>query len=124
MQFSPARSVQVPTAVDIGSLSAIEGENGSLDIELTKLDRKARKYGIRRLTKNTSATSWKGPGSSKTDMDQVLASSNLVFHSFSGADIDVRGWPQLSTEIGQVEWIRKYSYHGLVYFELDRIEDI
>ena len=49
--------------------------------ELKKLDRDAKKAGMRRLVKTFEATWWNGPGSrfAKADLDHVVAAEHLRF---------------------------------------------
>ncbi|MES9902802.1 MAG: endonuclease/exonuclease/phosphatase family protein [Sedimenticola sp.] len=91
--------------------------------ELKKLDRDAKKVGMVRLEKNAPATWWNGPGSryAPSDLDHVLASEHLRFKQFSGAAIDVRGWPGLATEDEQDRWIGAYSDHGLLYVDVQKV---
>jgi len=91
--------------------------------ELQKLNKEAKKVKMRRLDKNKHYTWWNGPGSKykPADLDHVVASDGLKFKQFTGADIDVRGWPALSTESEQGEWIKNYSDHGLLYLEVEKV---
>jgi endonuclease/exonuclease/phosphatase family metal-dependent hydrolase len=93
-----------------------------LEYEIRKLERDAAKVGMRRLGKNRPATWWNGPGSryATADLDHVVASAGLRFKSFSGAEIDVRGWPELATEAAQAEWIRSHSDHAMIYLEVEK----
>ena len=43
------------------------------------------------------------------------------FKQFSGADVDVRGWPALDTAAKQDKWIEDFSDHGLLYLEVQKI---
>lgn len=90
--------------------------------EIQKLDKDAEKVSMRRLGKNKPATWWNGPGSKyePADLDQVVASDQLMFKKFGEAEIDVRGWPALDTESKQANWIKGYSDHGLLYLEVEK----
>ncbi len=92
------------------------------DVELQKLDREATKAKMRRLTKNKPKTWWNGPGTSlpPSDLDHVVASEQLQFKSFSGADVDVRGWPALPAS-KQGDWIKRFSDHGLLFLEVQKV---
>jgi len=60
-------------------------------VELKKLDREARKVRMRHLSKNRAHTWWNGPGTTPpADIDDVVASEQLAFKPFAGADVDVR----------------------------------
>ena len=92
------------------------------DIELRKLENEASKVKMRRLGKS-SKTWWNGPKSSypKSDLDQVVASEHMRFRQFAGGvDVDVRGWPKLSTPAEQGDWIKKHSDHGLLYLVVEK----
>jgi len=90
--------------------------------EVKKLEADAKKVKMRRLTKNKPHTWWNGPGGKyePADLDQVVASEQLKVRQVGGADIDVRGWPALSTESEQAKWINEYSDHGLLYLEVEK----
>jgi hypothetical protein len=113
-----------PKFIFLGSLNA-RGDSNPLGreidpaVELEKLDKKAKQLHLKRLTKNSHFTWWKGQDSTKSDLDHVIASEDLAFCKFIEADIDVRGWPKLDTESHQIQWIRKYSEHGILYFEVE-----
>lgn len=91
--------------------------------ELDKLDREAKKVKMRRLTKTSDATWWNGSGSryAPADLDHVVASDHLKFKKFSGEDIDVRGWPKETTDNKKTKWINRYSDHGLLYLEIQKV---
>ena len=94
------------------------------DIELQKLDRDAGKVKMRRLTKTHPHTWWNGPRSryKPSDLDHVVASTHLRFKRTKGADIDVRGWPQLETLGEQGVWIKDYSDHGLLFLTVEKVK--
>jgi hypothetical protein len=96
--------------------------------ELQKWDREARrsKYAMRRLVK-THPQSWSNGSTSAlapADIDHVFASNNLAFKVFKrpldGADAQValRGWVDAATPAAADAWIRDYSDHSLMYFEV------
>jgi endonuclease/exonuclease/phosphatase family metal-dependent hydrolase len=97
----------------------------STTLELQKWDGVAAKRGMRRLVK-THDFSWSNGSKSRikpSNLDHVFASSNLKFNQFqrpdgSHAEVAVRGWTTESTVAKQDEWIKKYSDHSLVYFEV------
>ena len=93
------------------------------DLEIKKLQTGANKVQMRQLTKNASATWWNGPGSTyqPSDLDHVVASAKLNFRQFGSKDIDLRGWPALSTDGEKADWIKKYSDHGMVFLEVERV---
>ena len=93
-----------------------------VDFELRKLDSGSKKVKMTRLRKNKPHTWWNGPGAlPPSNLDHVVAASHLKFKQFGGADVDVRGWPELETEEEQVEWIEKYSDHALLFFQVEKV---
>ena len=98
--------------------------------ELKRWDTRASQYyGMRRLIKTHDVTWSNGSGSSIPDsnLDHVYASKHLKFKQFNRpsdnqkADVDVKGW---STEVIPSDkdiWIRDYSDHCLLYFEVQKI---
>lgn len=91
-----------------------------VEYELKKLDREAAKVGMRRLTKTSEGTWWNGTASlPPSNLDHVIASRQLRFRPFGGKDIDVRGWPMLAMEDAKRAWIRRYSDHGLLFFQVE-----
>lgn len=92
-----------------------------VDFELQKLDQGAKRVNMRRLTKNKPYTWWNGPGRLQpSNLDHVIASQQLRFRQFGKAEIDVRGWPEKKTTKEQEEWIKKYSDHGLLFFQIEK----
>jgi len=86
--------------------------------EITKLADAAQSRGMRLLTKTSPETWWGGKALPPSPLDQVVASDNLAFKQFSGADISVRGWPELPTAADQRQWIADFSDHALLYLEI------
>jgi len=98
-------------------------------LELQKWDKeaaRARYGGMRRLAK-TQDISWSNGSGSRipdSDLDHVFASSNLKFRSFKrpadgqSAEVMLRGWPEAATAAARDAWIRDYSDHALLYFEI------
>jgi len=97
-------------------------------VELQKWDKEAArsKYAMRRLIK-THPASWSNGSKSSmkpADIDHVFASSNLSFRAFkkprdgSPAEVALRGWVDAATPAGADAWIRDYSDHSLLYFEV------
>jgi len=98
--------------------------NRSIDAEteLRKLDGRASRVHMRRLTKSSPATWSNGSASSipPSDLDHVVASDSLDFRQFNGADVQVRGWASQSTPAQQDNWIKRYSDHSLLYMEVQK----
>jgi hypothetical protein len=92
-----------------------------VDYELKKLDSGAKRAKMRRLSKNEPFTWWNGPGTyPPSNLDHVIASKELNFKTFKGADIDVRGWPQKNSDTEKINWINKYSDHALLFFQVEK----
>jgi hypothetical protein len=47
-----------------------------------------------------------------------VAAEHLSFTDFGGAQVTVLGWPKLATEAQRDAWVRDYSDHGCLYFEI------
>lgn len=96
-------------------------------LELKKWDAYAAKsaIGMQRLAK-THPNSWSNGSASSTpasNLDHVYASTNLAFRSFAATDgteakVSVRGWATEPTTAKQDKWIKDYSDHSLLYFEV------
>lgn len=95
--------------------------HGRIDAEqeISSLSYQATKHEMRLLTK-TADTTWGSKGGMRSNLDHVIASSQLEFKSFAGKEVEVRGWPQLDDPAEQKKWIETYSDHGLLYFEVQR----
>ncbi len=106
-------------------------KNITAELELKKLDKDLAKTSVRmrRLNKAADATWWNGPNGSynPSNLDHVLVSDHLTFKQFNRldgdgkAEVDVRGWPALGTPSAQGSWINKYSDHGLLYLEVQKV---
>lgn len=91
-------------------------------IEIKKLaEQEAKKVKMTLLKKDESATFSNGSKSkiSQSDLDQVVASDNIKFKKYNGADVTVLGWPKKQSDKEKDEWIKKYSDHGMLYFEVE-----
>ena len=92
-------------------------------VEIKELKRRTKFRKMRILTKNAPHT-WSNGSKSKyppSNLDHVVAAKHLKFKKLGGAEVDVRGWPQLPTHAKKDAWINKYSDHGLLYFEVQRV---
>ena len=90
--------------------------------ELGKLAREAAARKMRFLAKSAPHT-WTNGSASKIprgNLDHVVAADHMKFRSFGGAEVDVRGWPQLATAAEQDKWVRDYSDHAMLYLEVQR----
>jgi len=89
------------------------------DKEIEKLTRKADARGMRVLSKTSPQTWWGGSDNlPPSALDQVVAADHLAFRQFGGADVAVRGWPEEGTDAQKRTWIRKFSDHALLFFEV------
>lgn len=90
------------------------------DIELKKLNKESKKARMVRLDKTAPNTWFNGSTSSlpPSDLDQVIASDNLNFRTFSSAQVSVRGWVNKTTNSAKDDWIARYSDHSLLYLEV------
>jgi exonuclease III len=91
--------------------------------ELAELDRKASYRKMRRLKKSLDLTWWNDeaqyePGS---NLDHIVAAKHLSFKTIDGAEVSVRGWPEETTAAKKKAWIKKYSDHALLYFEVQKV---
>ena len=88
--------------------------------ELIKLAKQAGRSGMRVLSKSAPNT-WSNGSKSKippSNLDHVVAATHLKFRSQAGADVAVRGWPELATPAEQDKWIGEHSDHGFLYLEV------
>jgi len=93
-----------------------------------EIERLRRRLGYRSVEmkiaqKNADATYWPGQNSSydPANLDHVVAADHLVFRNFSGAEVDVRGWVEESTDHAKDRWAENFSDHALLYFEVQKI---
>ena len=76
---------------------------------------------MRLVPKSHAVTFWNGPGASDppVDLDHVVAADHVSFGAdANGAEIRVRGWPELASDTEQGDWIRDYSDHACQLFEV------
>jgi exonuclease III len=93
------------------------------EVELDKIAALAKRRKMRMLSKNQPFT-WSNGSRSRlkpSNLDHVVAADHLRFKQFSGADVQVRGWPEEPTPAAQDAWISRYSDHGILYFEVQRV---
>ncbi len=97
--------------------------NIASDVELAKWDKYAKKAAIsmQRLVKS-HPNSWSNGSTSSipaSNLDHVFASTNLNFKTFANqSQVDVRGWVDQPTVAAQDRWIKDFSDHSLLYFEV------
>lgn len=88
--------------------------------EIERLEKRAAKRDMVVLDKSSPDTYWPGSQSSYTpsNLDHVVAADHLPFRQFAGTSVDVRGWPEKATDSSRDTWVKKYSDHALLYFEV------
>lgn len=96
-------------------------KNVSADTEIKKLEKDSGKVKMRRLKKASEHTWFNGSRSSlpPSALDHVVAAEHLKFKKFGTAEVDLRGWPQLSGS-ARDQWIKDYSDHALLYLEVQK----
>jgi hypothetical protein len=74
------------------------------------------------LEKTASATFWNGPGSldPPSDIDHVVAASRVHIAPLpQGQRVEVKGWPELTSDAEKESWIRRFSDHALLRFTIE-----
>ena len=101
----------------------VKGRDISPEDELVKLTKEAKKRNMRMLTKSAPATWSNGSKSSIPDsnLDHVVAADHLFFTQFDGNDVSVRGWAEKKTTQEKDEWIKQFSDHSMLYFEVHKV---
>jgi len=89
--------------------------------ELRKLEIGAERRSMRVLEKDATHTWWGGATIDPSNLDFVVASDHLRFKQLGGHDVAVRGWPELESREERLAWVRRYSDHALLYFEVQRV---
>lgn len=123
-QAGPAGPANFIIVGDLNTMGLDYGADGGVaaPVEIARLAAAAGKAGMRLLAKS-HATTWSNGSRSRypeSDLDHVLASTQLAFKPLGGAEVEVRGWPQLVTTAERDAWIRDYSDHGLLVFEVQK----
>ena len=93
------------------------------EVEVKKIEAIAKKRKMRTLTKSQPNT-WSNGSKSRlkpSNLDHVVAADHLQFKQFTGADVRVLGWPEEPTPAAQDAWIKRFSDHGILYFEVQRV---
>lgn len=97
-------------------------KNIGADVELQKLDREAKKKKMRRLTKDEPHTWWNGTADlPPSNLDHVVVAEQMKFKPFGNADIKVLGWPKQPTDAAKKDWIKTFSDHGLLFFQVEKV---
>ena len=93
------------------------------EVEVKKIEAIAKKRKMRTLTKSQPNT-WSNGSKSRlkpSNLDHVVAADHLQFKQFTGTDVRVLGWPEEPTPAAQDAWIKRFSDHGILYFEVQRV---
>jgi len=99
-----------------------KGNDISADEEIKELKRRLKFRDMRILEKNAPHTFRKPrPSTLISDLDHVAAAEHLQFKKINGAEVDVRGWPELDSEAKKDTWNKKFSDHGLLFFEVQKV---
>lgn len=89
------------------------------DKEIEFVDKRMKRVGLYRLPKTYEESWWGGTTTYEpSKLDHVYAPKHLKFKNFSGAKVNVIGWPQKSTKRAKLSWIDKYSDHALLCGEV------
>lgn len=94
----------------------------SAEAEIKELHRKCRYRNMKVLSKNHPYSYNNGSASSvpRSDLDHVVAMEHLTFRTFTGAEVDMRGWCKEENEAASDLWIEQFSDHALLYFEVQK----
>jgi exonuclease III len=88
--------------------------------EIGRLSYVAGREGMRVLPKTHDVT-WRD-SRRMSNLDHVVAAKHLKFTKFgNGAEVRVTGWPELPTKAAQLEWIKRFSDHAILYFEVRKV---
>lgn len=104
------------------------GKSVPAEIEIKRLERRAKHhaYKMRLLSKTYYNTFSNGSTSSipPSALDHVVAAKHMKFKLFDTpkgkGEVDVRGWADFADPAKQDEWIRDFSDHCLLYFEVQK----
>ncbi len=104
------------------------GKSIEAETEIRRLDRRARHWAYRmRLLPKTYPDTFSNGSASSTppgDLDHVVAAEHMQFKEFDTprgkGEVDVRGWADFTDPAEQDQWIRDFSDHCLLYFEVEK----
>ncbi len=92
------------------------------EAEIHELERRAKHHSKKmRLLPKAAPFTWSpktGSTLEQANLDHVVAADHLNFTSFGEGLVDVRGWPQTTTDSERDLWLERYSDHALLYFEI------
>ena len=121
----PAKPVNYFFLGDLNTMGMeyfFKAHNILADVELKKVEAIAKKRKMRMLTKSRPNTWSNGSASTfkPSNLDHVVAADHLKFKQFDSADVRVLGWPEEPTPAAQDAWIKRFSDHGILFFEVQR----
>ncbi|MBO6795080.1 MAG: hypothetical protein JJ895_14315 [Balneolaceae bacterium] len=90
--------------------------------EVAELHRKCRYRAMKVLSKTHPFTYNNGSQSSykPANLDHIVAADHLKFKQFDGNDVALKGWTEFDQIGHQDTWIKNYSDHALLYFEVEK----
>ena len=103
---------------------SFSGLDISIDEEIARLRNmyESRYDELVLLEKTADATFWNGPGSSDppSDIDHVVAASRVNLATLpNGKTVQVKGWPELTSDTDKADWIKRFSDHALLRFTIE-----
>lgn len=109
---------------NVGMNLSFSGRDISIDEEIDRVRSmyESRYDDLVLLEKTAPATFWNGPGSSDppSDIDHVVAASRVNLATLpNGQVVEVKGWPELTTDTEKADWIRRFSDHALLRFTIE-----
>ncbi len=93
----------------------------SADKEIEFLTNRMDRVNMRLLEKTHPLSWWNGSDKYKpgSKLDHVFADKKLKFKKFGGgAEVEVTGWPEKSSDSQKKAWINQYSDHAIIYGEI------
>jgi hypothetical protein len=110
-----------PRLIALGDLNTMGRKNGpSAAEEIAALEAQATQHGMRVLPK-THAHTWSSDGTKKSNLDHVIASSDLQFKpvpdTSSPAEVLVDGWLN-RTGAARLNFVKNISDHCLLFVEI------
>ena len=93
--------------------------DGAQELAFVENRMSAAVNGMKLLTKTHTKTWWNGKDNwQPSNLDHIFAADHLQFKSLSGADIEISGWVDKTTDNARKNWIDKFSDHALLYGEI------
>ena len=78
---------------------------------------------MRILNKSQSNTYWPGANSSyePSNLDHVVAAEHMKFKKFGANEVRVSGWVDETSDAKKDDWVKTYSDHAMLYFEVQKV---